>query len=35
MTRLKEDDWQRLKTLLRERQIRGVAVNVPTTWRAK
>lgn len=32
LSRLKEDDWQKLKTLLRERQIRIVAVNVPTTW---
>jgi len=32
LSRLKEDDWQWLKTLLRERQIRAVAVNVLTTW---
>ncbi len=32
LSRLKESDWQKLKTLLREREIRVVAVNVPTTW---
>lgn len=32
LSRLKEGDWQKLKTLLRERQVRIVAVNVPTTW---
>ncbi|MEJ5081209.1 MULTISPECIES: recombinase family protein [unclassified Ochrobactrum] len=34
LSRLKEDDGQRLKTLLRERQIKVVAVNVPTTWQS-
>ncbi len=32
LSRLKEDDWQKLKTLLRDREIKIVAVNVPTTW---
>lgn len=34
LSRLKDDDWQKLKTLLRDRQIRVVAVNVPTTWQS-
>ncbi len=29
-----EGDWQKLKMLLRECQIRVVAVNVPTTWQS-
>lgn len=34
LSRLKEADWQKLKSLLRDRQIRVVAVNVPTTWQS-
>jgi len=32
LSRLKERDWQKLKTMLREREVKVVAVNVPTTW---
>jgi DNA invertase Pin-like site-specific DNA recombinase len=32
LSRLKDGDWQKLKTLLRQRQVSVVAVNVPTTW---
>ncbi|MEG1116378.1 MAG: recombinase family protein [Janthinobacterium sp.] len=32
LSRLTADEWDRLKTIIRDRQVRVVAVNVPTTW---
>ena len=32
LSRLVSADWEKLKSLIRERQVRVVAVNVPTTW---
>nr|WP_206668185.1 recombinase family protein [Pseudomonas caspiana] len=32
LSRLTGVEWEKLKTLIRERQVRVVAVNVPTTW---
>jgi Site-specific recombinases, DNA invertase Pin homologs len=32
LSRLAGGEWEKLKSLIRERQIRIVAVNVPTTW---
>jgi DNA invertase Pin-like site-specific DNA recombinase len=32
LSRLAGGDWEKLKNLMRERQVRVVAVNVPTTW---
>ena len=32
LSRLTAGDWEKLKSLMRERQVRMVAVNVPTTW---
>ena len=32
LSRLAGGDWEKLKSLMRERQVRVVAVNVPTTW---
>lgn len=32
LSRLTATEWDRLKLLIRERQVRVVAVNVPTTW---
>ncbi|MGS2784920.1 recombinase family protein, partial [Enterobacter sp. CFEC141] len=34
LSRLREADWQNLKAILRDRQIKIVAVNVPTTWQS-
>ncbi|WP_082303525.1 recombinase family protein [Pseudomonas meliae] len=32
LSRLTGGEWEKLKKLIRERQVRVVAVNVPTTW---
>ncbi|MBO9757964.1 recombinase family protein, partial [Xanthomonas phaseoli] len=32
LSRLGRAEWEKLKTLIRERSVRVVAVNVPTTW---
>lgn len=32
LSRLTAGEWDRLKTIIRDRQVRVVAVNVPTTW---
>jgi DNA invertase Pin-like site-specific DNA recombinase len=32
LSRLASDDWDRLKNMIRQRDIRVVAVSVPTTW---
>ncbi len=32
LSRLGRAEWEKLKTLIRERAVRVVAVNVPTTW---
>lgn len=32
LSRLAGGDWEKLKSLMRERQVRVVAVNVPATW---
>lgn len=32
LSRLKADEWEKLKSLIRKRDVRVVAVNVPTTW---
>jgi DNA invertase Pin-like site-specific DNA recombinase len=32
LSRLASADWEKLKGMIRERQVRVVAVNVPTTW---
>lgn len=32
LSRLASPDWENLKTIIRQRQVRVVAVNVPTTW---
>lgn len=32
LSRLAAGEWERLKSLIRERDVRVVAVNVPTTW---
>lgn len=32
LSRLTTSEWERLKLLIREREVRVVAVNVPTTW---
>jgi RNase H-fold protein (predicted Holliday junction resolvase) len=32
LSRLTGNEWEKLKKLIRERQVRVVTVNVPTTW---
>lgn len=32
LSRLAATEWEKLKSLIRDRQVRVVAVNVPTTW---
>ena len=32
LSRLSHTEWEKLKSIIRERQVRVVAVNVPTTW---
>lgn len=32
LSRLNSEEWDRLKRMIRERDVRVVAVNVPTTW---
>lgn len=34
LSRLTADEWEKLKSMIRERSIRVVAVNVPTTWQS-